>query len=45
MGATAAIDPNAGDVDEQYRAITGGRPDLVIECVGVPGMLELCIIW
>ena len=43
MGATAAIDPNAGDVDEQYRAIAGGRPDLVIECVGVPGMLELCI--
>ena len=43
LGATAVIDPNAGDVDAQYRAIAGGRPDLVIECVGVPGMLELCI--
>ena len=43
MGATATIDPNAGDVAEQYAAIAGGPPDLVIECVGVPGMLGLCI--
>ena len=43
MGATAAIDPDAGDVAEQYAAIGGGPPDLVIECVGVPGMLGLCI--
>ena len=43
MGATDVIDPNAGDVAEQYAAIAGGPPDLVIECVGVPGMLGLCI--
>lgn len=43
MGATAAIDPEAGDVAEQYGAIAGGPPDIVFECVGVPGMLGQCI--
>lgn len=43
MGATATIDPQNGDVAEQYAAIAGGPPDLVIEAVGVPGMLEICI--
>ncbi len=43
MGATASLDPEAGDVAEQFAAIAGGAPDLVIECVGVPGMLEQCL--
>ncbi len=43
MGATAAVDPAAGDVAAQYAEIAGGPPELVIECVGVPGMLDLCI--
>ncbi len=43
MGATATLDPGAGDVAEGYAALTGGPPDLVIECVGVPGMLGMCI--
>ncbi len=43
MGATATLDPAAGEVAEAYAAHTGGPPDLVIECVGVPGMLGMCI--
>lgn len=43
MGATATIDPAAGPVSEQYATIAGGPPDLVIECVGIPGMLGECI--
>ena len=43
MGATATLNPSAGDVAEAYAALTGGPPDLVIECVGIPGMLGMCI--
>jgi threonine dehydrogenase-like Zn-dependent dehydrogenase len=40
VGATATIDPNAGDVVEAFRDITGSAPRVVIECVGVPGMIQ-----
>ncbi len=43
MGATATLDPGAGNVAEAYAMLTGGPSDLVIECVGVPGMLGMCI--
>jgi threonine dehydrogenase-like Zn-dependent dehydrogenase len=39
-GATSTIDPADGDVAEQYADITGEQPRVVIECVGVPGMIE-----
>jgi len=35
MGATDVVDPGAGDVAEQVRALTGGRgADYAFECVG-----------
>jgi len=43
MGATAVIDPAKRDVAEAFADLAGGLPDLVIECVGVPGMIGLCI--
>ena len=39
-GATSTIDPADGDVAEQYAEITGELPRAVLECVGVPGMIE-----
>lgn len=43
MGATAAIDPAHVDVAEAFAEMAGGPPDLVIECVGVPGMIGQCV--
>lgn len=40
LGASATIDPAAGDVGTQFADCTGARPSLVIECVGVPGMIQ-----
>jgi len=42
-GASATIDPNAGDVAESFAELTGVRPRVVIECVGVPGMIQHAI--
>lgn len=42
-GASATIDPNAGDVAETFADLTGVRPRVVIECVGVPGMIQHAI--
>ena len=35
FGATAVVDPTAGDLGNGY--------DVVIECVGKPGLLDLCV--
>lgn len=43
MGATDTINPETEDVAEAFTKLTGGPPDIVIECVGVPGMLGQCI--
>jgi (R,R)-butanediol dehydrogenase/meso-butanediol dehydrogenase/diacetyl reductase len=43
MGATGTIDPGAGPVGETFRAMTGGPPDVVFECVGTPGMIAASI--
>lgn len=40
VGATATIDPTSADVSEAFREITGKAPRVVIECVGVPGMIQ-----
>ena len=40
LGATATIDPHAEDVAARFAALTGGAPQVVFECVGVPGMLH-----
>lgn len=42
LGATAAIDA-AGDVGGAFADTTGGPPDVIFECVGVPGMLNQCV--
>lgn len=39
LGATATLDPRAGDVAEAFADLAGGPPDVVFECVGTPGMI------
>ncbi len=44
VGATGVIDPGAQDVGSAFAQFTGGtRPQVVFECVGVPGMLNEAI--
>ncbi len=43
IGADATIDPRAGDLAEQIVAIAGRRPDVIFECVGVPGLIQQAI--
>jgi (R,R)-butanediol dehydrogenase/meso-butanediol dehydrogenase/diacetyl reductase len=40
LGATATLDPRAGDVGEAFADLAGGPPEVVFECVGTPGMIE-----
>ncbi len=39
-GATATIDPGTTDVATEFARITGHAPGVVIECVGIPGMIQ-----
>lgn len=39
VGATATIDPDAQDVAKAFARHAGRRPQVVFECVGVPGMV------
>jgi len=43
FGATEAIDASKENVIERYKQIAGSRPDVVFDCVGVPGSMQLCI--
>jgi 2-desacetyl-2-hydroxyethyl bacteriochlorophyllide A dehydrogenase len=43
LGATGAVDPVALPLAEAFQAETGGAPDVVFECVGVPGMIEAAV--
>jgi (R,R)-butanediol dehydrogenase/meso-butanediol dehydrogenase/diacetyl reductase len=40
VGASATVDPTADDVGDVFEKLTGARPRTVIECVGVPGMIQ-----
>lgn len=40
VGATAVVDPVEQDPAEAFARLTGGNPQVVFECVGVPGMLR-----
>jgi threonine dehydrogenase-like Zn-dependent dehydrogenase len=40
LGADLVVDPGTTDVLEAHKALTGGAPTLVFECVGVPGTLQ-----
>lgn len=43
FGATHAIDPSIGAVNEQFADSAGGPPDVIFECVGVKGLIQQCI--
>jgi (R,R)-butanediol dehydrogenase/meso-butanediol dehydrogenase/diacetyl reductase len=43
LGATALLDPGAEPIADAFRRITGGPPEVIFECVGVPGVLRQCI--
>ena len=34
------LDPSAADIAEAFPDLTGAKPDIVFECVGIPGMIE-----
>jgi 2-desacetyl-2-hydroxyethyl bacteriochlorophyllide A dehydrogenase len=38
--ATGVADPFAAPLEESFRGHAGGPPDVVFECVGVPGMIQ-----
>jgi len=40
LGASDVLNPADGPVAEAFRALTGGPPDVVFECVGTPGMIQ-----
>ena len=40
VGATATIDPTTQDVREAFAEVAGGPPKVVLECVGIPGMIQ-----
>ncbi|MBG6120024.1 MULTISPECIES: zinc-dependent alcohol dehydrogenase [unclassified Sphingobium] len=40
MGASAFVQSGEGEIERVTEAL-GGQPDIVLECVGVPGMLDL----
>jgi 2-desacetyl-2-hydroxyethyl bacteriochlorophyllide A dehydrogenase len=43
MGATGVIDPSKEDVAEAFARQAGGPPDIIFECVGVPGMIPKAV--
>lgn len=43
FGATAAIDAAREDVPSRVAQIAGGPPEVVFDCVGLPGSLQLAI--
>ncbi|MEN9316041.1 MAG: hypothetical protein RIS35_2434 [Pseudomonadota bacterium] len=43
LGATACVDAQAGNVVGQFKEIAGGRPQVVFDCVGVPGSQQQAI--
>jgi len=40
VGASATVDPTTQDVAGEFVTLTGAPPSVVIECVGVPGLLQ-----
>lgn len=43
MGATDAINPVDGPLRDQVLALAGRLPDVIFECVGVPGLIQQAI--
>jgi (R,R)-butanediol dehydrogenase/meso-butanediol dehydrogenase/diacetyl reductase len=40
VGATATVDPVTQDVASEFARVAGEAPGVVVECVGVPGMIQ-----
>jgi (R,R)-butanediol dehydrogenase / meso-butanediol dehydrogenase / diacetyl reductase len=40
LGATAVLDPLAEDIGARCIALAGAAPQVVLECVGVPGLMQ-----
>ena len=40
FGATGTIDPTREDVPATFERLAGGAPDVILECVGVPGLIQ-----
>lgn len=43
MGASDVVDPREVDIAQTFFARAGRAPDIVIECVGVPGLIQQAI--
>jgi (R,R)-butanediol dehydrogenase/meso-butanediol dehydrogenase/diacetyl reductase len=43
FGATATIDASKEMVASAFAKAAGGPPDVIFECVGVPGMIQQCL--
>ena len=44
FGATDVIDAAATpDIGEAFAGLAGGPPDVIFDCVGVPGMIQSCV--
>jgi (R,R)-butanediol dehydrogenase / meso-butanediol dehydrogenase / diacetyl reductase len=43
LGATAVLDPTTENPSERAHVVCGGAPDVVFECVGVPGMIARAV--
>ena len=41
LGFHQIVDPK--DADNQFEQIAGGPPDIQVECVGAPGIMQQCI--
>lgn len=43
LGASGLIDPVREIAADTFRQLTGGPPEVIFECVGVPGVLAQCL--
>jgi (R,R)-butanediol dehydrogenase/meso-butanediol dehydrogenase/diacetyl reductase len=43
FGATDVVDASKENVPAAFQKATGASPDVIFECVGVPGLLQQCI--
>lgn len=44
FGATAVVDPTKHeDLGAEFARLAGGPPDVIFDCVGVPGIVQSCI--
>ena len=43
VGASGGIDSTRDEVGPAFAKLTGAPPDVVIECVGVPGLIQECL--